>query len=447
MEEVINKNEKERLHLRGEDGKVYFGWKMVVFLFVLNFFAYSCAISCMGLFQIAVIQDMGFTVGQWTYAGTLGGPIGGVLLSLGTKLMTEKYLKKTMIIGGLLTAVAFICQSFATQYWMFFLTTTVFGITSTFITITPTQIIVSNWFGSRARGFAISLILGGLAAVTASPILGFIINTVSWRAGYRFIGFGILLCVFGMFYFIVYGPGNKGLKRMGDDELEKKVRNVTKMGLSVSDGHKKPIVWLVYIASALTYVCSANLLAHLATYLIFNGFSPTITTSIMTLMFALLMVGCVIEGSICDRGWLKVIAPLAEFGMAGAYISLLLIPVFGPWMLGVYVVCYAIGVPSVNVVTPLVLTHVVGEKHTPEFMSYCMAIIFITIPFCMAGVGRMFDITDSYKLPFVFLICLAIIAGIIRAVASSTSRRYVPSEKEIAAIAVEEEEGALSEDQ
>lgn len=422
---VITTKKKERLRLTDEDGRFYFGWKIVIFLFVLNFFAYSCAISTSGLFQVAILEDMKFTVGEWTQTSALGGPIGGILLSLGAKLMTEKYLKKTMIACGIICVIAFFLQSIATEYWQFFVTMTVFGITSTFITITPAQIIVSNWFGSRARGFAISLILGGLAAVIASPIIGYIIETFSWRSGYRFIAMGILICVFGMFMFIIYSPAQKGVTRMGEDEIEQSARGTEKTGYRVKEGHKKPIVWLVYLASIFTYVCSANMLIHTATYLTLNGISPIVITTVMTAMFALLMAGCVGEGICCDRGFLKVVAPVAELFMAAAYVSLLLIPFLGSWMLVVFVICYALGVPSVNVVTPLVVTHVVGEKHTPEFMSYCMALVSIGMPIFIVGIGQMFDLSGSYAVPFFICIALAIVAAIIRGVATTKRHRYI----------------------
>lgn len=429
---------KEKLRLTGEDGKIYFGWKIVAFLFILNFFAYSCAISTAGLFQVAILEDMKFTVGQWTLTSALGGPIGGVLLSLGAKLMTEKYLKRTMIVSGIICVISFFLQSVATEYWHFFITMTVFGVTSTFITITPTQIIVNNWFGSRARGFAISLILGGLAAVIASPIIGYIIEEFTWRGGYRFIAMGILLCVFGMFMFIIYGPSMKGLTRMGEDEIERSVRGIEKPGYTVKEGHKKPVVWLIYLASIFTYACSANLLMHTATYLTLNGFSPVVFTTVMTVMFALLMAGCVGEGICCDRGFLKVVAPMAELFMAGAYLALLLIPILGSWMLIVFVIFYALGVPSVNVVTPLVVTHVVGEKHTPEFMSYCMSLVFIGMPVFNVGIGWLFDLSGSYAVPFSICIALAVIAAIIRGIATTQRHRYIPRPEELDGANVEE---------
>ena len=86
------------ISLRGENGKIYYGWVIVLMCLLNTTFVYATSISCTGSFMLPVTQELGFGMGSFglyitimSFASLLS------LLFLKNKI-TRKNLKKIILV-------------------------------------------------------------------------------------------------------------------------------------------------------------------------------------------------------------------------------------------------------------------------------------------------------------------------------------------------------------
>lgn len=173
-------------NIKDENGKFYYGWKVVIMGFVLMIFGYACIVSVSGVFTLPVTTDLGLQIGDWVVWMTISSLANIGALLVVQKLMTEKYLKTIMIIGCVLGAIGMVGFAFATKLWHFYAFSVLLGICMGLVSSTPCSVLANNWFGPKIRGLALSLIFGGtsLGCMAIMPILNQIVIHVSWKAAY-----------------------------------------------------------------------------------------------------------------------------------------------------------------------------------------------------------------------------------------------------------------------
>jgi MFS family permease len=89
---------------------------------------------------------------------------------------------------------------------------------------------------------------------------------------------------------------------------------------------------------------------------------------------------------------------------------------------------YMFGVPAVNIITPLLMTHMFGEKEIGRFIGYSNMFISLGGVFGAAMVGLLYDYFGAYQMPWLIMAGVLIIPTVIRAVCASKRMKYVPEE-------------------
>ncbi|MCO7122394.1 hypothetical protein NIA71_10610 [Ihubacter massiliensis] len=88
------------------------------------------------------------------------------------------------------------------------------------------------------------------------------------------------------------------------------------------------------------------------------------------------------------------------------------------------ILLYAFGVPAVNTVSPLIIAYICGEKAIQKFISYMNMLIAVGGIFGATVVGLLFDATGGYKIPWLIMAAVLLIAAIMRAAATSKMNKY-----------------------
>lgn len=256
-------------------------------------------------------------------------------------------------------------------------------------------------------------------------ILNMVIMTTGWRGGYIFCAAGILICLPLMAKFAVWSPAEKGIARMGDDGdlIEAgSVDSGTLPGYTAKQGLKKPAVWIALISCILLVLASSSMLQHGIPTLIVAGNSPMIATFISSLISVLMI------GTNLIIGW-----AIDKFGVQfGSVVTcaMFALGVFGyamvadvPGLMYPSIILYAFGVPAVNTVSPIIMAYICGEKEIHKFISYMNMVIAVGGILGATIVGMMFDMTGGYKIPWLIMGSILIIATIMRAVATSKKNK------------------------
>ena len=417
-----------KMKLRDENGKIYFGWYILILSALTGTLIYNGIISTSGVFMISVTTELGIPVGSFSLYISILSVVNIITLYFISRKLNKDNIKKIMIITGALGVLSFIGFSFSTNVWHFYALSILQGICFGACTMTPCTILVSNWFGPKVRGKAMSFYIAGVSLIGMGLInlLNMVIMNAGWRGGYLFCAACILVCLPLMAKFAVWSPAEKGIARMGDVEEAEEAGPIDPNaipGYTAKEGLKKPAVWVALISCVLLVMASSSELQHGIPTLIMAGNSPAIATFISSLTSILMIATNLIIGWAIDKFGVQIgaVATCALFTLSTlgyAMVSDI------PGLMYPIVVLYAFGVPAVNMVSPLIIAYICGEKEIQKFISYMNMCISVGGIFGAAVVGTMFDMTGGYKVPWLVMAVVLAIATIMRAAATSKKNKF-----------------------
>lgn len=416
---------------KDENGKLYYGWWIVIAAAIVTGFVYSGIVSVTGVFMLPVTQDLGLSVAAYSFYLTIMSITNITTLILVSKHLNEKNIKKIMIVAGLIGVISFVGFSMAQNVWMFYIFAIPQGFCFAAMTMTPCQILVSNWFGEKAKGRAMSLFLTGMTLVFILElnVLNAVIMRMSWRTGYMVLAALVAISILVAAKLVVWSPEKKGLHRIGEIEESELAQTESKIahGIDFSVAIKRPITWLVLISCTLAVIASSSILQHGIPTMVIGGFSPEQATGIVTALSLVMIVTGPIIGVICDKFRLSIAAVGTALCFAGSAVGLSLISIskYGAIMYGSL---YIFGVASINIVSPLIMSYMYGEKDLPRLIGYVNMFIAIGGAIGAAALGALFEHYGSYQIPWLIMAVVLAIVAVIRGFSTTKSRKFIQEE-------------------
>lgn len=411
--------------MQSSSTKRYPGWIIIVLGIICMNFGYSCLVSVTGVFLNPVSQSLGVLIGDLAIYITIMSLTAVVGLAAISKFFNEKTIKPIMAISAALGAIAFVGFANAHSVVEFYLWAVPMGLCFCCMTTTPLQLLVNNWYGPKLRGRNMGIVFGvnSLCVCGIIPILNFIVQNYSWRIAYYVLAACLVICIPLILKFADWSPAQKGIKRIGDEEESDGVAPVLK-GYEFKEGLKKPAVWLFFISSALLVVASASVLAYTQPCMESVGFDPIFASNTVSVAIGLTVITCILMGQISDKIGVRYAALVTGAAFALAFIAQLLIPSCGILMVVLFVLCYGIGSPAVNVVTPAMSNYICGDKNAAAFMGYANMFISIGGALSATIVGQIVNATGGYTVAFIFLAVLLAIVTIIRVIITLPQFKY-----------------------
>lgn len=412
------------MKLKDDHEKIYFGWYIIIMGLVLMAIGYSCAVSIAGVFILPVTQDLGIQIGDFVVWTTIMSLTSVLYLAIASKFYNPKTLKPIMVACAICGAIGFFGFSRATEVWHFYLFAVPMGICFGGLTATPASVLINNWFGPRCRGRAMAFVFSGTSVVCMGliPLFNYIVTVFGWRTAYLIICLAlIIICIPMVLGFAVWSPEQKGIMQMGRLEKEETEVSGELPGISFKEGLKRPSTWMFFISGALVVLGSAAMLTHTQTFLIMTGFDPVFSANVVSMMIGALVIGGVLVGAFCDRYRLQIAAAGTCVLFAVAYGIQIFIP-NASWLIAVLIIGYGLGCTAVNIIPPIIANYMYGDKEITGYIGYINIFISIGGAFGSTMVGKLFDMTGSYTVPFIICTALMLVAAVIRGVV--TTQRY-----------------------
>lgn len=152
-----------KMRLRDENGKIYFGWYIIIMASLIGTLIYNGIISTSGYFMVPVTTELQIPVGAFSLYISILSVANIITLYIVSKIVNKNNIKKIMLITGTLGVLSFVGFAFSSQVWHFYALSILQGICFAACTATPCTILVSNWFGPAVRGRAMSIYIGGIS--------------------------------------------------------------------------------------------------------------------------------------------------------------------------------------------------------------------------------------------------------------------------------------------
>jgi MFS family permease len=415
--------------LRDENGKFYYGWWIVVFAAVMCMFGYSCIVSVTGVFLLPVTTEMGFTIGGFSAYISIMSVTNIIVLALISKHFNEKNIKKIMTLAAIVGAISFVGFSYSQQLWQFYAFAVPMGFCFGCMSMTPSMLLISNWFGEKLRGKAMSIFLAIMSVGTSAiiAIFNMVIISSGWRLVYLIIAICLAVCIPVILKMVCWSPATRGIKRIGEiDSVSPTTFDLSKVpGIMFKDAIKKPLTWLAFISISLIVLASSAILQHGIATSVIAGFSPTFAANAISIISIAMIFTGILIGAMSDRFRLSVTA----VGTALVFVVCILGLAFmsnGSIFFYIFLAGYMLGVPAVNLIPPLLMVHMFGEKEIGRYISFTNIFISVGGVFGATLVGLMFDATGSYRMPWLVMAAVIAIAAVIRAVCASRKAKFIP---------------------
>ena len=310
--------------------KIYYGWWVVFFMFMVMFVHAGAVFYVFGIFYNPLIEEFGWnrtaiSIAISIYMLTLGftAPlIGRFADSFGPK--------KVILAGAFVGGIALFLLGRIDYLWQLYLLYFIVGLGFSACGIVPASSAIANWFVAK-RGIAIGITMAGVAlgALTITSASGYIMANTDWRTTYSFLGIiSWLLVIPIVLIFMRNTPQEIGLLPDGKDSADNSVDTVAADNSNDNDiksewtfpmAIRNQTFWLLAVSFFLIFFCIGAVLQHEVNYLLDLGIDKIVAASALGLTGAIGGLGKIFFGFLADKMSAKRVATITFILMCRSF--------------------------------------------------------------------------------------------------------------------------------
>ncbi|MCE2404102.1 MAG: MFS transporter [Dehalococcoidia bacterium] len=427
----------DRTRPRSRRGGLFYGWWIVWTAVVVTALSSGAVWGSVGVWLKTLELHFGWTRTQLTGAFALAqlessiiGPVAGYYIDrLGPRRMI---LAGLVVVGG-----GFIVLSRTPNLVVFYLAFAIFMIGASTGTWLPMTTVLNRWF-NRKKGTAIAIsgegnYIGGLLLV---PALAWAVNPdhIGWST--TAFGLGILFVTLAVPVSLImrerpeqYGllpdgddpgrppgsPAAPGLPREGGRAAE------TAAGLTAREAMRTSAFWYITLGIAFSAMINQTLGVHLVPMLTDQGISLQKAAYVWSVIMGAGIVASLVAGYVGDRAPKNVAMAVSVGIQACAFAFAAHVHSFP--MAALFAVFYGIGFGGRVPLSVAIRAEYFGPRAFATITGLSMAPMFLLQVVAPLFAAAMFDIRDSYVLPFAILTPLGLSGALFCLVARRPAAR------------------------
>lgn len=375
-------------------------WRILVVAFVCLLFAFSApAFSLPFLFR-SVIEEFGWTREQATLLASAKYATGAVFSILVGRFIDVIGVRNVLIAVSTLGAIAMVSFLWTPNLTIYYLSGALLGIAAPG-TIVSIKVLISRTFhASQATAMGVAMLGTSVGAVIVPIAITFLIGRFGWRYGIAMMSLGVWLIALPMMIFYLT---DKSFEGTGSDE-KSKTADAAMTWAPVWQLMKKGQFWLIGVAVMLAAFVDQAFIQHQVLYLEVDlGMSAAVVAGGISAMGAVGIIGRIFVGGVFDK--------LSSKGVSLMYLvlgaaCLFALAAFNPYIFAAFIVFRAVGHAAVLLDTLVLAKHTFGLANIGILLGVFTALVNVGFALGPWFMGRMFDVTGSYVLPF--MICCAV---------------------------------------
>lgn len=411
------------------NGRFYYGWVMLLCGFLTMFDCYVIKANCSSLFYVPICEDLGISRMAFTQMNTIM-TITMLIGSLFIGKIYNKYPMKYVLTACIgIASICYLLMSRSTSLWQLYVLSGIQGFGWAGATNLPVTIMVSNWFGPKIKGTAMSIAmlgsgLGGL--VWVKVINGIILNS-GWRAGYLSMAIINAVMIIVALLLVVSMPIDKGFDfRIGDPSPEEAVDAVPtqKTGITSKQAIKTARWWFQWIAHFTTMIGFSAFATQCVAYFTDITGSADKASSIYSAALGTMIIGMTLLGILTDILHVKRTSVIAPMFFAGVFVCMILAEknmIFATLLVPLYMIGGAVP----GMIPSLITVHGFGDKEfgvLSGWMNMAGNLGQIVGPIISAFI---FDVTGSYQLAWVIIAIVMVIVGLLYLASNLSSKKQI----------------------
>ena len=401
----------------------FYGWWMVGLTVVINGMGSGPIWSGVGIWVKALEGPMGWSRTQLTGAFSLaqleGSFIGPVL-----GYLTDRFGSRRMVLTGMLIiGGGFMLFSYTTNLAMFYVSYSIIMFGAAAGTFLPLMASVNKWF-VRKRGIAMAVAGEGyfIGGITLVPILAWAVNPDhhGWEITSRGIGIVFLAVAWPISRFIRNSPEEYGLRPDGDSrpqgpEEDPAAGTVAPaaggdtLDFTAREAMRTPSFWLISLGHGLCAMMIATMSVHMVPLLTDQGLSLQMASYVWAAAMGVGAVSALLGGYVGDR----VPKHLALFVFAtiqGAGFTLA-VGVDSAATGFLFAAVFGFGNGGRNPLVTAIRGDYFGKRAFATITGISTAPLYILTLVAPLFAAALFDVRESYTIPFSVLGALGLVSG------------------------------------
>ena len=405
-------------------GKLFYGWWIVVAMFMIMTFLYTPAINLTSIFTNSVTEELGFSASSFTLYYTIMAFSCMIAAPFVGKIAKKVDIRVLIGVSTVLGALAYLAFSFAQNLMTFYIAAVPLGVSIAGAALIPTSLIITNWFNEK-RGLALGIAMAGsgFGGIFLSPIMTAMIANIGWRQAYLAIAILIAVTILPFVFTVIrLTPAEKGLAPLGEAKVNTGAPKELK-GLTQKAAAKTLSFWLFVIAIVITGIVVNAMIVNLTPYLTGAGMTATNAGLVLSAASLFVLLGKLGIGPVFDKINLKIV--MIIIGICNVLSFICLMNGGNFWMAILYTAFTGVGATAATVAPSVLTASLFGVK---DFSS-----IFGVVSLC-SSLGAALSATvasailastgNNYTILLTTLIVLAIVAMAFFVVSLMTKPKY-----------------------
>ena len=356
----------------------------------------------------------------------------GALLGPFEGLLTDKFgTRRMVVIGYVIMGAGFIWYSYIQEIWHFYLAYLAISLGSGVGGWLPMVALINNWF-SRRRALAMSV------AVTGIQFGGFLVPIMAW--GIENHGFRIVTLWIGIILIAVALPASRYIRNRPEDqgllpdgETPAPVASAPTRAADASPGRGRDTedmtlrqalrtasFWIIAVARLASVVSIVSLAVHLVPKLTDAGMSLVAANFIVLLYTAAAMPAGLVAGYLADRSS-NVLVLFVCMLLQAVAVAVIAVGDSLPMAL-LFAVLWGVGFGGRVPLLTAIVGEFFGRKNFGTILGVNMIPSNIAMIFAPLFAGYMFDVTQSYLIPFATFAALGFVGAFMILLARAPGR-------------------------
>lgn len=309
--------------------------------------------------------------------------------------------KRMMMAGAIMTGVALIGLSLIKSLGFFYLFYVLNALGYVFGGPLPCQVIISRWFTkNRGKAMGIAYLGIGTGGALVPLIASGLERNIGWHLALTILGLMIIVIAFPLAFFIK------------DNPVKQDVEVKSEPTVPIRDILKNRCFYILAIGSMCSIGAVGGINQHIKLYLRDLSFSQSQAAQVMSLVLLMSLAGRVLMGMLADIMKRKYVMILIYL-IVGSSIPLLIMPDF-PGRIYLFALIFGIGLGGDYMIIPLMAGDLFGVKTLGRVMGIILVADGLAESLTPMLVGALYnDVTKSYSIGFIVLICIALTGALI----------------------------------
>jgi len=392
------------------EGKIFFGWWMVLALFVILFNAAGMGFYVIPVFIGPFQAEFGWSMTQISGGVAIFAIMMGIASPVIGILVARFGVRRTMLVAAILVSLSNLGLATMQNLWTLYAVLAVSGFLLTALTFLPAQTAITNWFNKyRGRALALAVLGPGAGGFLLPPFNEFLIRLWGWRLTWVFASIVLWVVVIPLIaVFVRTRPSEMGLSVDGiaPGEQGGEATAAAVSGLTVRRAVTSQTFGLLVVIFVLQFTGISALNFHLVPFAEQEvGFTSQQAASYYGLTIGFSMLGIVLGGWLADRMQPQLVLAftglLMACGPAALELFIIELGFRDVNLLLLHAVPYGIGLGANTIIAPVLIGRCFGELNFARIsgvmgLAYAFCVL-VGIP----GAGNIFDRTGSYEIVLV----------------------------------------------